>query len=59
MVEFGRVDYVTRRDTKIKGNLMERPIKFIMVEYARNHTRDTYHMYDPSMKWIILSHNVT
>ena len=59
LVEFGRIGYVTRRDVKIKGKLMERAIKCVMVGYARNHTGDTYRMYNPGTKRIILSRDVT
>ena len=38
---------------------MERAIKCVMVGYARNHTGDTYRMYNPGTKRIILSRDVT
>ena len=59
MVEFGRIGYVTRRDMKIKGKLMEQAIKCIMVGYTQNHAGDTYRMYNPATKRIILSRDVT
>ena len=59
MVEFGRIRYVTRRDVKMKGKLAERAIKCIMVGYARNYAGDVYHLYNPSTKRILLSHDVT
>ena len=59
LIEFGRIRYITRRDTKIKGKLSERAIKCIMVGYARNHARDVYRLYNPSTKRISLSRDVT
>ena len=59
LVEFGRIGYVTRRDTKIKGKLAERAIKCIMVGYARNHSGDVYRLYNPSTKRILLSRGIT
>ena len=51
MVEFGRVGYVTKRD-KLKGKMEDRAIKCIMVGYGKNHSGDTYRLYNPSMKCI-------
>jgi len=58
MVEFGRVGYVTKRD-KLKGKMEDRAIKCIMVGYGNNHSGDTYRLYNPSTKRIILSRDVT
>ena len=59
LVEFGRVCYVTRRDTKMKGKLAERAVKCIMVGYARNHAGDVYRLYNPNTKRILVSRDVT
>ena len=58
MVEFGRVGYVTKRD-KMKGKIEDRAIKCVMVGYGRNHSGDTYRLYNPATKRILLSRDVT
>jgi len=58
MVEFGRVGYVTIRGAKIKNKIEERSIKCIMVDYARNHSGDTYRLYNPTTNRIISSRDV-
>ena len=57
MVEFGRVGYVTKRE-KISGKLEDRAVKCVFVGYGRNHSGDTYRMYNPVTKRIILSRDV-
>ena len=58
MVEFGRIGYVTIRDKNIKKKTDERAIKAIMVVYAKSHSGDTYRMFNPATKRIILSRDV-
>ena len=58
MVEFGRVGSVTKRD-KLKGKMEDRAVKCIMVGYGKNHSGDTYRLYNPSTRRIILSRDVT
>ena len=57
MVEFGRVGYVTKRE-KISGKLEDRATKCVFIGYGRNHSGDTYRMYNPVTKRVILSRDV-
>ena len=57
MKEFGRVGYVTKRE-KILNKFEERAIKCIFVGYSTTHSGDTYRMYNPETKRIILSRDV-
>ena len=57
MVEFGRVGYVTKRE-KILGRLEDHAVKCVFVGYGKNHSGDTYRIYNPTTKRIILSHDV-
>ena len=58
MVEFGRIGYVTIRDNNIKKKTDERAINAIMAGYAKSHSGDTYRMFNPVTKRIILSRDV-
>ena len=44
---------------KIKGGLTECAIKCIMVGYARNHSGDRYHMYNPGTKVEFIGYQMT
>ena len=44
--EFGRIRYVTKRE-KFKKQMTDKKIKAIMVGCAKNHTRETYKLYNP------------
>ena len=57
MVEFGRVGYVTKRE-KISGKFEDRAIKCVFVGYGRNHSGDTYRIYNPITKRIFLSRDI-
>ena len=57
LVEFGRIGYVTIR-TKIKSKLKPRSKRCVMVGYAENHSPDTYLMYDPRTRKIIMSRDI-
>ena len=57
LIEFGRIGYVTIRD-KIRGKMKPRSHKCIMVGYADNHSSDTYMMYNPRTRQIILSRDI-
>ena len=57
MVEFGRIGYVTKRE-KISGKFEDRAIKCVFIGYGKHHSGDTYRMYNPGTKRIILSRDV-
>ena len=57
LIEFGRIGYVTIR-TKIQGKLKPRSKRCIMVGYAENHAPDTYLMYDPRTRKVIMSRDI-
>ena len=46
---FGRIAYVTIRQ-KFKATWKEKSVKHIVVGYAKNHSSDTYRMYNPVTK---------
>jgi transposase InsO family protein len=57
LFEFGRVAYVTRRQ-KILNKMEDRAIKCLYVGTADNHPADTFRLYNPATKWIMLSRDV-
>jgi hypothetical protein len=57
MVEFGRVGYVTIRN-KFSDKTKMKAEKCVFVGYADHHSPDTYRMYKPSTRSIILSRDV-
>jgi hypothetical protein len=57
LVEFGRIGYATIR-RKFKGKWKEKSLRVIMVGYAKNHSADTYRLYNPQNKSIIESRDV-
>jgi hypothetical protein len=54
---FGRIAYVTNRN-KIKAKLDVRSTKCVFVDYAVDHSGDTYKFYNPLTKRTILSRDV-
>ena len=56
-IEFGRAGYVTIRN-KFQGKIKPRSHKCIMLGYADNHSADTYMMFYPKTKHIILSRDI-
>ena len=57
LVEFGRIGYVTDR-TPIKKKWRENSYKCIMVGYGEDHNPDTYRMFNPETREVILSRDV-
>ena len=57
LIEFGRIGYVTDR-TPIKSKWQDKSFKCIMVGYADQHSPDTYQMYNPTTKSVILSRDI-
>ena len=57
LIEFGRIGYVTDR-TKIKAKMKPRSRRCIMVGYADNHSPDTYLMYNPKTRYVIMSRDI-
>ena len=57
LIEFGRVGYVTIRK-KFQGKMKPRSHKCVMVGYADNHSADTYLMFNPKTRHIILSRDI-
>ena len=57
LVQFGRIGFVTNR-TPIKKKWTPKAQKCIMVGYADNHSADTYRMFNPSTKSILLSRDI-
>jgi hypothetical protein len=58
LVEFGRIGQVPIR-AKFKGKWKEKSYRAIMVGYAKNHSADTYRLYNPIRKSIIENRDVT
>ena len=54
---FGRIGYVTIRQ-KFKAVWKQKSVKHIMVGYAKNHTADTYRMYNPVTRRVSESRDV-
>ena len=57
LIEFGRIGYVADR-AKIKGKMKPRSMRCIMVGYAENHSPDTYLMYNPKTRYVIMSRDI-
>lgn len=55
---FGRIGYVTLRQ-KFKKTWKEKSIKCIFVGYAKDHSADTYRMYNPATNAVIESRDIT
>ena len=57
LIQFGRIGYVTDR-AKIKGKMKPRSMRCVMVGYASNHSADTYLMYNPRTRKVIMSRDI-
>ena len=57
MIEFGRIGQVTIRKQFI-GKWKEKSEKMIVVGFAKNHSPDTYRMYNPTTRHIISTRDV-
>ena len=57
MVPFGLIGHIKKRE-RIQGKLQDKTYKGIMIGYAKNHAADTYRLYNPDTKRIILSRDV-
>jgi hypothetical protein len=57
-VEFGRIGQIALRK-KIHGKWKEKSYRAIMVGYAKNHSADTYRLYNPVKRSIIENRDVT
>ena len=57
MIEFGRIGYVTDR-RKIKGKMRPKSNPYVMVGYALNHSIDTYRMYNPMTRAVIMTRDI-
>ena len=57
LVQFGRIGFVTDR-TSIKKKWTSKAQKCIMVGYAEQHSGDTYRMFNPTTRSIILSRDI-
>ena len=55
--DFGRIAYVTKQD-KFKKQTTDKPFKAIVFAYVGNHTRDTYKLYNPDIKRVIMIRDV-
>ena len=55
--EFGRITYVTKRE-KIKKKTKNKTYKAIMVRYEDSRTRDTYKLYNPETKRVIMKRDI-
>ena len=55
--EFGRIGYVIKLD-KFKKQMTDKTFKAIMVGYSENHTRDTYKLYNPETKRVVMTRDV-
>ena len=55
--EFGCIGYVTKQE-KFKKQMIDKLFKAIMVGYANNHTRDTYKLYNPETKRVIMTRDI-
>jgi hypothetical protein len=58
MNPFGRIGYVKTKK-KIAGKLVEKTTKCIHLSNAEDHPHDTYRMYNPMTRAVILTRNVT
>ena len=57
MVQWGRVGYVTIR-SKFRKKMTSKSYKGVMMGYAANHSGDTYRMFKPETKTIVMSRDV-
>ena len=57
LIQFGRIGYATIR-MKIRGTWKEKSKKGIMVGYAKNHTGDTYRLYNANTKAVFESRDI-
>ena len=57
-LEFGRIGYVTKRD-KFRKQMTVKTFKSIAVGYVDNNTRDTYKLYNPETKRVVMTRDVT
>ena len=57
LVPFRRIGYVAKKDN-IKGKMIQWGFPTIMVEYAVNPATETYRMYNPATKRVILTHDM-
>jgi hypothetical protein len=57
LIQFGRIGFVTIH-RKISSKLKPKANKCIFVGYARNHSPNTYKMYNPATRAIILSRDI-
>ena len=55
--EFGRIGCVTKR-YKLKKKITDKTFKAIVFGYTDNHTRDTYKLYKPDTKRVIMTRDV-
>ena len=55
--ELGCIGYVTKQE-KFKKQMIDKVFKAIMVGYAYNHTRDTYKLYNPETKRLIMTRDI-
>ena len=52
--DFGHIAYITKKKN-IKRQMKDKTNKSIISGYAENHTRDTYKLYNPDTKRVIMS----
>ena len=57
LIQFGRIGFVAYR-AKIRGKMKPRSMRCIMVGYASNHAADTYLMFNPRTRKIIMSRDI-
>jgi hypothetical protein len=57
LIQFGRIGYITNR-VKFQKKWVDKTTKCILVGYADDHSPDTYRMYNPDTKQVILSRDV-
>ena len=54
---FGRIAYVTKREN-IKKQMKDKTYKPIVVGRTDNNTRDTYNLYKPEIKRVVMSRGI-
>ena len=55
--EFGRIGYVNKQ-CKFKKKISDKQSKAIMIGHTDNHTRDTYKLYNPDTKRVVVTRYV-
>ena len=55
--EFGRIGCVTKQD-KLEKQMTDKTFNAIIVGYADNHTRDTYKLYNPDTKRVVITRDI-